>query len=77
MLVRTKPICTSIFRDTKTIKGFHSDIIALAFRRSPEVWDELGDQILDAAISNSQRLEQDVLLSSEGVLSCNTPTMAL
>lgn len=77
MHVRVKPVCTNIFRNTKTIKGFHSDIIALAFRRSPEVWDDLGDRILDAAISDSRGLEQDVLLSSEGVLSCNTPAMAL
>ena len=77
MHVRTKPICTNVFRNTKTIKGFHSDVIDLAFRRSPEVWDGLGDQILDAAIGNSRIPGQDVLLSSEGVLSCNTPAMAL
>lgn len=77
MHVRVKPVCPYVFRNTRTIGGFDSDVIDLAFRRSPEVWDELGDQILDTAIGKVESEGQNVLLSSEGVSSCNTAAMAI
>jgi hypothetical protein len=42
-------------------------ILSGLFRRAPEIWDDLGETLLDALLAGTSGADRDVLLSDEGM----------
>ena len=65
---RDKPTAPKLFHDTVR-KGYYYGVLDRAFKRSPVVWDTLGDEILREAVGPNTPTHRPVLISDEGVTS--------